>query len=54
MSKLFYLFAIMMLATGAYSYAEEEHMCPEGQVYDADSGTCMDAPAEESSSEDAK
>lgn len=51
MSKFIYILTIFMMALSSYSFAEEEPMCPEGKVYDADSQTCVDAPPVETPEE---
>lgn len=52
MNKLLYLLVASMMATGAYSFAEEEGAtngeameCPEGQVMNEELGICVPAPA---------
>lgn len=43
MSKFLYLFIILGLALGAYSYADEgeDMKCPEGMIYDPIAKTCV-------------
>ncbi len=44
MSKLMYMLTVFMMTFSLNAYAEEE--CPEGQVFDPDTGVCIEAPEE--------
>lgn len=44
MSKLAYMLTMLLMVSGLSAYAETE--CPEGQIYDAEQGICVDQPEE--------